>query len=439
MKNILNVLMTLCILSVVINATSISIGAGYATITEARSVNLNNGIQKIDFNMPYKILPESVVVSSNCFTTLSQHYDPGTTTFVEKTITVTMINGAVYTGKILSGGFYSGNALLLETADKTFILPMDQISLIEYSGTSSPMLKLNTNSNCNGQNTANILYMTTGLDWSAQYNAVFKNNRLILNGLAQITNNAGDFENADVTLISGNINRVSKTYTTYDYDRYMYAEDAVPMSAGGYSSTEEASAFEYHAYNIPGKTSLNYGETTVVSLVDIEIPAQKKYTYTVPYSSYGTGSSVPVDVSLEFENSLANGGVELPAGTVRVYTDNGFGGYMLAGEDRISNTPLNEIVTLNIGKAFDVTAETTRTDQTRQGRSEYISQSVKLSNTKNEDVTVEVIGSMTSYSNWEIKTSNLPYKKESSSRAKWTINVPAGQEVTLTYTVHRWW
>jgi len=125
-----------------------------------------------------------------------------------------------------------------------------------------------------------------------------------------------------------------------------------------------------------------------------------------------------------------------------MFTDNGFNGYMLAGEDTISDTPVGEIVTLDIGQAYDIKGKVVRVDSEEYGtfgltRFEYRDFEITLTNTKDEDVTVEVIGQMPSWGNWDIQNNN-DYVQETDTRIKWTVDVPAGDSKVLTYRLKLW-
>ena len=413
--------------------TTMTIGNGYATVNEDRTVNLNTGVQTLPLDFYRNVLPGSIMISSDCLNIISQNYKDAMQTLNDKTVTVTTTNGNVYTGKVIS----MSNNIILTTSAQTIIIPMDNVDNIVYSGSSLPKLMLTVNSQCTGQNTLNILYITEGLSWSAEYSAIFEDNQLKLNGIAHITNTAGDYDDVDITLVAGNINRVLPTNYYRGYPKMMYAETA--MANGSYQQIEQSQAYEYHTYHVPTPVNLKYGETTLTSIVNINVPAEKKYTYTIS-QWINSRENDPVDIGIEFANTKENNGAVLPSGTVKVYTDNGFNGYMLAGEDTIDNTPLGENVTINTGKAFDILASVKNTNHKEySSRVEEDSYEVTLTNRKNESVTVEVISEMPRWRNWDITQSSISYVKESATKVKWHVEVPKNSETTFTYSVKKWW
>ena len=426
-------------LSILVYSSSITIGDGYATVHELRNVNLNNGFQQLTLDFYKGVNPSTIIINSDCLSILSQDYKSGLS-FQDLPVTVVTKTGVTYEGEIVSS---SSVSYTIETSNKTYILPIDSIQMISFDEKSSPELILNVNSQCQGLNDLSMLYMTSGLSWQASYTALYENGILDITGLAEITNNAGDYQDVNLVLVAGEINRVSKySNSYYDYDDVMYESASYSSAPSGasYSSTQQEQAFEYHTYHVPNTIDLNYGETTVVSLMNIQVPAEKKYTFTAPYWASEDESSI--DVSVEFENSEQNNGVELPSGTVRMFTDNGFNGYMLAGEDTISDTPVGEIVTLDIGQAYDIKGKVVRVDSEEYGtfgltRFEYRDFEITLTNTKDEDVTVEVIGQMPSWGNWDIQNNN-DYVQETDTRVKWTVDVPAGDSKVLTYRLKLW-
>lgn len=414
----------------------INIGKGYGVVSQVINVNTTTGFQYVSLNFYRNVLPSSITISSSCLEIISQNYKDVTRVLEDKQVMITTVNGNVYSGKVVS----MGDNIVIDTGTQTVFVPMDNIDNIIYSGPSLPTLSLYVNSHCtgNGENPINVMYMTNGLSWSAKYNAIYENGMLRLVGFADITNNAGDYDNADVTLVSGDVNRVYQDYE--DYGKYrpriLKSYASAPVSEDSYQETEAAQSYEYHTYHIPVPVNLRYGETTTVSIVNFNVSAEKKYTYTIPFW-YSTSRSEndPVDVSIEFYSEEP-----LPSGIVRVYTDNGYGGYMLAGEDYIKDTPINEKVILNTGKAFDVRASLKKTSHESYGsRMSEDSYEVKLSNHKNQTVSVEVYAQMPRWVNWEITQSTEPYDKESATKVKWVITLPPNTEKTLTYTVKTWW
>ena len=115
------------------------------------------------------------------------------------------------------------------------------------------------------------------------------------------------------------------------------------------------------------------------------------------------------------------------------------------GEDRINHVGNLEEVTLNMGTAFDISANSKRTatkefkkyeDNLEKIFKEDTYQ-ITLKNGTKAPITVavkEFYGK-----EWQILTENHPSQKENAETVKWEITVPAEGSETLTYSVRYWY
>ena len=119
---------------------------------------------------------------------------------------------------------------------------------------------------------------------------------------------------------------------------------------------------------------------------------------------------------------------------MRVYKRDASGQAQFVGEDRIDHTPKGEKVRLNVGSAFDVTAERKQTEYTRLGDRMFESaHEITLKNARAEPVTVTV--SETLPGDWQMLQESAKHTKVTSSQAEWHVAVPAGGSAKLTYKV----
>jgi hypothetical protein len=99
---------------------------------------------------------------------------------------------------------------------------------------------------------------------------------------------------------------------------------------------------------------------------------------------------------------------------------------------------------LQSGDAFDVTAERVQTDYNQESlppaqrnmparQRVTAAYRVTVSNAKAQPVTVDIRESH--FGNWKITESSAPSEKLSSTEVRFRLQVPAGGEATLTYTV----
>lgn len=216
-------------------------------------------------------------------------------------------------------------------------------------------------------------------------------------------------------------------------DRMRVAMAAAPM--------QEEAFFEYHLYTLPRPTTLKHNQTKQVQLLQAEsIPLIKDYVlrggggyYRGPWAQ--RSDKEKVQVFLEFKNAQAGGlGMPLPKGTVRVYKRDPAGSPQFIGEDAIDHTPKDEKVRLELGNAFDLSAERKQTDFDRLSDRVFESAyEIKLRNHKDTAVTIRVLEPIGG--DWTMVQNSHPFTKSAAFEAEFPIEVAPDQEAVLTYRV----
>ena len=193
---------------------------------------------------------------------------------------------------------------------------------------------------------------------------------------------------------------------------------------------EEKSFFEYHLYTLPRKATVADKEIKQISLFE---PAQTQVKKVFMFRPDRNAKQVEVD--LNFKNSKQTGlGLPLPAGRTRIFQTDTDGSLILLGEDNIDHTPVDEEVNLNIGYAFDITAEERVANQTQiSSKVQEQDIEVELANHKKEAVTVEVEKKLWGY--WEIMQSSIPFEKKDAYTVDFKVPVPSDSTVVLKYKV----
>jgi hypothetical protein len=281
-------------------------------------------------------------------------------------------------------------------------------------------------------------YLTTGLNWKADYVLVTSNDDTVggLQGWVTLTNSSGlEFENARLQLVAGDVNRVRP-----GNEEMRPSGTVQSYSLGG--SFQEKPLFEYHLYTLQRPASLHEQETKQLSLLEAphvgiskEFVIQGQPVYFRGYNIPGEPIKESVGVFVTLKNSEQNGlGMPLPAGIIRLYKKDHDGGQQYIGEDRIHHTPKNEEVRLKVGDAFDVVAVRKQTDYKRitSEITEYAYEIV-IRNHKEENVVVvvnEPIGG-----DWRILSSSYGAEKTSAFEAQFRVPVMKDGESKLTYRV----
>ena len=292
-----------------------------------------------------------------------------------------------------------------------------------------PTLVWFLDSQVSGKKKAEVSYLTSGINWHAEYVAVVdqKDENLELAGWVSIDNRSGaTYQDAKVKLIAGEVHRVTEAPVPTRMGKGFVAEMAAAPQF------EEKPFFEYHLYTLMRPATIKDNEIKQVSLFpSAEVKTKKIYTYN------GLQNDKDVRVELEFKNSESEGlGMPLPQGKIRVYQADVDKSLEFVGEDKIDHTPKDEKVRVFLGNAFDIVGERQKSDfkQISDDVSEE-SYRIKLRNHKDEPVEVIVVEHLYSYVQWEITESSIPYEKKDASTIEFKVQLAKDQEVTVNYTV----
>ncbi len=285
--------------------------------------------------------------------------------------------------------------------------------------------------------TIRVDYLTTGMNWHAEYVGLLSQDEktLEVSGWASVENQSGAaYKNAELKLVAGQPNRIYGRRPTR-----FGAQMAKALPTAQVERFSERAAFEYHLYNLNGRTTLNQNQTKQIPLFSPRpVVFQKRYTFD------GQRWGKVVRVFIQFRNSQKEGiGRPLPAGKFRIYEKDGPESSIFLGEDWINHTPVEETVKLHVGNAFDIRGKRTQVKVKRLAkRAREESYSIEIKNFKNSAVTVEAIEHLTYQapeSQWEIVKSSGKYTKKNSRTIVFPVKVQAHGVSRVSYTVRYEW
>jgi hypothetical protein len=283
-----------------------------------------------------------------------------------------------------------------------------------------------------GAGSAEIQYLTGGLSWSAEHTLVRTGETAAQwSAVVRIENTTGRaYADASVKLIAGDIARASTPMPRPEMAMMMKATSGFGASD---AAPAEQSFADYHLYTLPGAVTLRDRETqTLVLLEPKSVTVKPEYVYR-------GGSPGGVQYRLEMVNSAKEGaGAPLPAGRVRCYAPDADRDLQLTGETTVKHTAVDEKVRLDMGYAFDLAAERKQVSERRvSDREREYSIEIKLRNRKKDDCTIVVEESLSG--DTEILKSSLPAKRDEANVLRFSVPVPAGKEIVLTYTARQRW
>lgn len=406
----------------------------FALVKEKRQAQLEQGYNYIRYSdVPTRIDPSSVILEDtgdNGISVIEQTYRYDVTsksglleTYTGREITVYDADGKQYTGILLS----YRDGLILQTTEG--VISLSDSSRIEYPDSgdllTSPTLIWQLYSPVSGNVEMLTSYITNGIGWDASY--VIKTDAdettADIEGWVNIDNNAGtSFEDATIKLMAGDINRQSGQKA---YDSVVYEVPAEEAAAGSFN---RESFSEYHMYTLDHQSSLQDKQSKQISLFSKDnVPVEKELVY----NSWGGDR---ISISFTLDNSEGEGpGVPLPAGVAKLYQPDSSGQLQFAGEDRIDHTPVGDNIRLTAGYAFDITGEREQVDYERIGTNRYrTTNKITISNYK--ETTEDVVIVERIYGDWEITESSHPYTKQDANTIEFKVEVPAEDDVEVTYT-----
>jgi len=291
---------------------------------------------------------------------------------------------------------------------------------------SEPGLVLDLETGLGGRQHLDLLYLSTGLTWQADYVLTVSQDSLDITAWASIDNSTGiALDNAHLRLVAGDLNRGGGG-GVMAMGRSMAKEDGMRSQAAG----------DYQLFNLPQPMDLARDERTQLPLFQAkDVPMIRDYRLeSHVWGRIGGEQSLPVSVHLRFDNEGDALARAMPAGAARVYQYDDEGEALYLGEDHLPATPAGNPVDLKVGNAFNITALRSQTDFRRlDERSEQQSWRIRLANAGDTPVTLEVIEIFSG--DWTILDASAPHGRVAADRAGWDVEVPANGSAELNYRV----
>lgn len=372
--------------------------------------------------------------------------------YIDQQIAVTMSDGTVYTGILLSGSH--GDIILREESGQVVVLHAGDARDVRFPALpdgliTRPTLRWFLQSAQGGDQQMELTYLAGGMTWTADYNFVLgtDNTALDVTGWVTVTNTSGTtYRDAQLKLIAGDVNRAMNDFAAEG----VFMERAMAAQPTSAPPVEQREFFEYQLYEVARRVTLNSNETKQVEFVsETGVPASTFFVYNAsqPFygyyspiydTSYGQTGITTVGTYLEFTTDSDGGlGADLPAGRVRVYQQDTDGSALLIGENQIEHTPEGEDVQIYLGNAFDLVGERKQVSFNQISRDVYQeTYEIRLRNRKDDEtVEIRVPERLFRWSNWEILNVSHEFEKTDSASIEFRVQVPPGEETVITYTV----
>ena len=298
-----------------------------------------------------------------------------------------------------------------------------------------------------------LAYVAQGMMWEALYQVILTGARAQVSGTATITSQGPRADSAEVQLVAGAIRRTRAKSPTADYIQPSSAVVRMRAAEADGTETTEEAVGETHVYQLPGRITIEPNVPVSTALFprssapvtqELIVPGVLPWRGWLPQNPEPNRVPVQVWYTIKRPARTPFGDRPLPGGTVQLYQADSSGRVQLIGEAATDHTAPGRDLRLQSGDAFDVTAERVQTDYTQETlppaqrnmparQRVTASYRVTVTNAKAQAVTVDIREAHVG--NWKITESSVPPEKLSSTETRFRLQVPAGGQATLTYTV----
>lgn len=451
---------------------------GVALVQDTRALSLPSGVSRQEFpDVSSQIRPETVRLSGADIAIVEQNYDYdllSPNALIDKAVgqTITLVRTNPATGAetreraqvlAVNGG------VVLKIGDRIEVLRDDGLPVrvvfdsIPPNLRARPTLSITLDAKRGGARPLTLSYLTGGLDWRADYVALYDEARSTIDVQGWITlNNQGGtpFVNADVVLVAGDPASENGGGRPV---RYIRPRGAVVSQ--GTEASDRARLGDFYLYPLGHRATIAANQQKQVSFLSVGgVPARKTYQY----RNYWLGASddpQSAETAYSFSSARSGGlGDALPAGTVRVYVRDAKGQPQFIGENQIDHTPAGSTLSIKTGDAFDVKIKpqvlkreriladewekSARFRITREGQAPRVvtveratvywrtAMQYVITNAKAEAVTVDLTqaGLDNYWGDTRVPSESLPGEQRNLDERLWHVTVPANGSVTLSVT-----
>lgn len=422
---------------------------GRALIQDRRQLNLPGGRSKQDFpDVSAQIRPETVTLTGAGIGIVEQNFDFDLLTptalmqkAVGETVTIVRVNPATGVETRERARILAANGgVVMQIGERIEVLRDDGLPTrvifdrVPAQLRARPTLSVTLETARGGSQPVTLNYLSNGLNWSADYVALFDevNGQMDVQGWITLNNQSGTpYINARTLLVAGAVAGAAQPR----YGRYAPPPPSGGMVQPGTETAGRERLGGFYLYPLPERTTIADKQTKQVSFLDIHgAPANRGYEFR---NGWLGSSQQPLSASsvLRFSSSRVGGlGDALPAGTVRVYQRDARGNPQFVGEHAIGHTPMGSSVSLATGEAFDVKVRSTVEERTRVNDSRWKTRMrYTLTNAGPKPVTVDLVQDGL-WGDVRITEESMKSERRDADQAVWHVVVPANGSAQVTAT-----
>ncbi len=420
---------------------------GQSLVQDRRLLGLPAGRSRQEFpDVSTQIRPETVVLSGPGIGIVEQNFDydlltPGA--LMQKAVgeTVTLLRTNPATGaqtreraRVLA----ANGGVVIEVDGHIEVLRDDGLPVrvifdqVPSGLRARPTLSVTLEAARGGTVPVDLIYLTPGLGWAADYVALFDQTvgRIDVEGWVTLTNNSGtSYKAASLLLVAGAPGGGNQP----NYGRRT-APSPPPGSiirAGTETGTRERLG-DYILYPLERRTDVLDAQQKQVSFLDVK-GSLARSSYNFHVDGFTDGEPASASSVLKFSTSARSGlGDQLPAGTVRVYMKDASGSPQFVGESNVPATPMGSDLSIVTGQAFDVKVQTVVEQREKRGDARWrTTMSYRVSNASARPITVELTQDGI-YGDAQVIEQSLESERVSADSVRWQVPVPANGSTSVT-------
>ncbi len=403
-------------------------------------------------NMPSTLISDSINISLPEYLSLSfQSYKQDSSDYLNQNVNILTKDNNIISGILYK--FDGENYVIKNEKEEYLLISKDYIKYLNYGKfdeidfknrmVNNGILRLSLNSKKSEKCSVKINYLVNNISWTSSYDAYVDENEtsLDLNARIIISNNTGyNFKNSKISLVAGVLNRAVETPSLGFRSSFFTAKS---METDSVEEIKEEKLSDFYAYDLPfNEITISNNETISVDMFSRKgvkfdkiyiYKGQKDYWYfydNLRNYRYDKNLTSQIIFTNSKENSL---GMALPEGKLRVYRKKGEF-ISLIGEDKIPHTPQNEKITINLGKAFDLSGERKIINHEKIRPNVYRDTiEITIKNEKNENVKVKIKEYL--WGNWKIIETTNMYEKIDANNIEFNLDINKKSKFTVKYTV----
>jgi hypothetical protein len=429
---------------------SVTIYAGdLALVQDRRDVEIKGGRQRLEFqDVSAQIRPETVSLTAADISIVEQNFDFDLLTpaklmekAVGRQITIVRVNPATGAETREQAQVLATNGgVVLKIGERIEVLRDDGLPVrvifdkVPENLRAHPTLSVTVVGSHAGVRPATLSYLTPGLDWRADYVALYNegDSKIDVQGWVTLTNSSGvTYDNAQTLLVAGSPTQVDGGARPSNY--YRNPQTRATLQQAGTETGSRERLGDYYLYPLAERTTIANLQTKQVSFLDVRgVPAEHGYEYRNRW--LGTSETPQSAKSVYGFSTSAHAGLgdQLPAGVLRFYMRDKRGEPQFIGENHIDHTPMGSTLSLATGDAFDVKVRAVVEKRTRLSTFNWQSDMrYELSNALPRPVTVKLLQEGL-WGDSRITAESQKSTRRSAETAEWAVTVPANGKTSLT-------